>query len=150
MPAPSLQLKCSSYIFSSHYVSFYFVIKIKGTRFQLVIFKGRIHSNLASKQISPRLQPFTFGDHVNVGQRVSVYCSLLQGTSPVKLSWSHQGQPISSTLTVHRVRVHNPTEDSSILTLNEVTLEDAGNYACIAENSFGKHQQESRLNVKGT
>lgn len=104
---------------------------------------------MASEKIPPRLQPFTFGDQVNVGQRVSVYCSLLQGTPPVRLSWSHQGRSISPGLTGQRVRVHSPTEDSSILTLNEVTLEDAGLYACSGENEFGKHQQDSRLNVKG-
>ncbi|KAM9817379.1 immunoglobulin superfamily DCC subclass member 4 [Neosynchiropus ocellatus] len=62
------------------------------------------------------------------------------GEPPPVLHWLKNGQPIKS---FRRVKSQNP----GVLLINQLALEDAGYYQCIAENSLGTACATARLTV---
>lgn len=101
---------------------------------------------VVGQESAPRLQSFTFGEHVTAGDRVSAHCSLLQGSKPIKFFWSKNGQPI---VLGDNIQIQSLSDHVSMLTIDQVTLKHVGQYSCTAQNIFGSHKQTARLTVQG-
>lgn len=97
--------------------------------------------------VPPQLQPFTFGeDQVNSGETVSVQCTVLKGDLPLNVTWTLNGNPISSSdgITIMKMKRFS--------TLNIDSVQDihSGNYTCRVGNQAGYASHSAVLNVNGT
>lgn len=80
-----------------------------------------------------------------VGRVVNLVCTVVSGDVGEFL-WARDGQLIRDG---GRFRIHeNPV--SSLLTIRQIAASDAGNYTCVAKNSFSEDRTSSKLIVEGT
>ncbi|UYV75069.1 hypothetical protein LAZ67_12002347 [Cordylochernes scorpioides] len=102
--------------------------------------------SLSSPGPTPRIQPFQFPEDLTVGSSVSVSCTELGGgRAPVEFRWEKDGAPLR--LDPAR-RVQN-YQVVSLLQIDFVAREDAGNYTCLARNPGGRASFTAPLHVKG-
>lgn len=96
----------------------------------------------------PRLLPFAFGDEPSyLGDSTSVQCTLSSGDLPVTFSWHLNEQPIETYSGINVVAVGKKT---SLLSIDSLSEEHAGNYTCLAQNKAGSASHMAQLVVKGT
>lgn len=81
---------------------------------------------------------------VKTGQLLKLSCKV-QGTPVISITWSKNGCEITSD---HR---HMMFFDNSIATLDveNCSVEDSGNYVCMAYSEAGRDQCSSSVTVKG-
>nr|XP_042905542.1 Down syndrome cell adhesion molecule-like protein 1 isoform X2 [Parasteatoda tepidariorum] len=93
----------------------------------------------------PKLIPMNFAPMIYVGGKASVACLLSGGATPIKFSWFKNHKEIISDFSTFKISSLN---DASILTIEQVSLDDTGNYSCIAKNSFGNDTALATLVVE--
>ncbi|XP_023225164.1 Down syndrome cell adhesion molecule-like [Centruroides sculpturatus] len=93
---------------------------------------------------SPKIQPFNFPPNLSVGQSTKFLCTLVEGAHPVSFRWFKDGQEITGNKNIEITKLR----DISILIFNNINIEDAGNYTCIASNKFGSVNHTSLLAVE--
>lgn len=94
----------------------------------------------------PEIEHFSFNENgVNGGSSVRVLCSLVNGDQPVEILWLKDGKQ----LTEYRRKVQKLDENTVILSLRKMQLEDSGNYTCVAKNRAGTTSHSAILKVKG-
>lgn len=92
--------------------------------------------------------PFTFGDEPSyLGDTTSVQCTVSSGDLPVKFSWLLNGKDVKN---VAGISVGSFGKKTSMLGIDALSEELAGNYTCLAENQAGYASTTSTLVVKGT
>lgn len=74
-----------------------------------------------------------------------IYCSVLHGDFPISFTWLHKNETIVGS---ENVRIEF-TKRSSILSIESVSGEDAGQYTCVASNRAGATNLSTTLIVKG-
>lgn len=81
---------------------------------------------------------------LKTGQPLKLTCKV-QGTPVISITWFKDGSEIASD---HR---HRLSFDSSIATLEvqDCSVEDSGDYVCIASSEAGRDQCSSLVTVKG-
>ncbi|KAJ8982888.1 hypothetical protein NQ317_004318 [Molorchus minor] len=95
-------------------------------------------------KVLPKIHPFTFGDEPSfMGETVSVQCTISTGDQPVKFSWMCNGQPIS-----REINIASFGKKVSVLNIDSISEEHAGNYTCIAANKAGLTTYTAELTVK--
>lgn len=94
----------------------------------------------------PKIKKFAFEENVKEGDFASATCIAISNEKPLSFSWSKNHQEIHSSSKGTKI---NGGEDYSILMLNEVSIEDDGNYTCKVENSRGSVTYSAALSVKG-
>ena len=96
----------------------------------------------------PTIMPLTFGrDILNEGQFAQVVCIVTEGDEPLKLSWSLQGETVSSEAGLSTTSLGTRT---SMLTIQSVGYRHSGIYTCTASNHAGSRSESVRLRVNGT
>ena len=79
--------------------------------------------------------PLTFGrDILNEGQFAQVVCIVTEGDEPLKISWSLQGETVSSEAGLSTTSLGTRT---SMLTIQSVGYRHSGIYTCTAANTAG-------------
>lgn len=97
--------------------------------------------------VFPKINSFTFGDTpVFAGQSVQVACSVLEGDSPLELSWTFDGPRDVFKLGVSVVKVGMKT---SLLSIDNTDSVHRGNYTCYVMNRAGNASHTAFLNVHG-
>lgn len=91
----------------------------------------------------PEITPFYFSELVE-GSRVQVACTVHQGDPPLNVTWLKDGGP------VRRGTVTPFNAYSAILTVNNVSRSDTGDYTCVAANPVHSAAFTAHLNVNGT
>ena len=92
--------------------------------------------------------PLTFGrDILNEGQFAQVVCIVTEGDEPLKISWSLQGETVSSEAGLSTTSLGTRT---SMLTIQSVGYRHSGIYTCTAANSAGTRSESVQLRVNGT
>ena len=92
--------------------------------------------------------PLTFGrDILNEGQFAQVVCIVTEGDEPLKISWSLQGETVSSEAGLSTTSLGTRT---SMLTIQSVGYRHSGSYTCTAANSAGTRSESVQLRVNGT
>ena len=95
----------------------------------------------------PTIMPLTFGrDILNEGQFAQVVCIVTEGDEPLKLSWSLQGETVSSEAGLSTTSLGTRT---SMLTIRSVGYRHSGQYICNAKNSAGTESFSTELKVNG-
>ena len=91
--------------------------------------------------------PLTFGaDVLDEGQFAQVICIVGKGDEPLTISWSLQGEIVSSepSLTTNSLGTR-----TSMLTIQNVGYRHSGSYTCNASNRAGSAAQSVELRVNG-
>ena len=85
-------------------------------------------------------------DSVNEAEFVQVTCNVRRGDLPLSISWSLEGDTISSEPAITTTMIGTRT---SILMISSVGYRHSGKYACIAKNNAGMTFESTRLKVNG-
>jgi len=100
--------------------------------------------------VPPVISPFSSADSLREGMRNFLTCSVIEGDSPIRLSWLKDGQPIEQYIQgteesdetawgqrqqqqqrQARIRVEASNEFTSTLYFSHVDFKDNGNYSCL-------------------
>lgn len=96
----------------------------------------------------PQILPFDFGEEtVDSGDPASVTCTVLKGDFPVDIAWLHNNKTI--TTNTNGVSILRGKK-LSMLSIEMVNFEHAGQYTCIVKNLAGSTTYSATLNVNGT
>ena len=91
--------------------------------------------------------PLTFGAEIlDEGQFAQVVCTVAKGDEPLSISWSLQGEIVSSepSLTTNALGTR-----ASMLAITNVGYRHSGTYTCTANNKAGSASQSVDLKVNG-
>ena len=95
----------------------------------------------------PEIGPFSFAsDTVNEGSFAQITCSIIRGDEPLRISWSLQGDVISSDPAITTTAIGSRT---SILIISSVGYRHSGQYTCRAKNPAGSDTHSAMLKVNG-
>ena len=91
--------------------------------------------------------PISFGAEVlDEGQFAQVFCTVAKGDLPLTISWSLQGEIVSSepSLTTNSLGTR-----ASMLAIDSVGYRHSGIYTCTASNKAGSATSSVELRVNG-
>ncbi|XP_035221096.1 Down syndrome cell adhesion molecule-like protein 1 homolog isoform X12 [Stegodyphus dumicola] len=91
----------------------------------------------------PRIQPFSFPEKLTEGQKTKALCTVIEGISPFKFIWYKNEQTL---MTSPYITIQN-NEDYSVLLINSLRTNHAGNYTCVVTSSLGRDSYSSQLVV---
>ncbi|XP_032292772.1 cell adhesion molecule Dscam1 isoform X16 [Drosophila virilis] len=95
--------------------------------------------------VLPRIIPFAFEEGpAQVGQYLTLHCSVPVGDLPMQIEWTLNGQSIGEQLGISTSSVGSR---SSVLTIEAVEASHAGNFTCHAKNLAGHQRFTTLLNV---
>lgn len=95
----------------------------------------------------PEITPFYFSE-LTEGSRVQVACTVHQGDLPLNLTWLKDGDLVHRGSGGAVVTPFNAY--STILTVNNVSRSDTGDYTCVAANPVHSATFTAHLTVNGT
>ncbi|XP_023225153.1 Down syndrome cell adhesion molecule-like protein Dscam2 [Centruroides sculpturatus] len=94
----------------------------------------------------PKIQPFNFPKQVVLGQKVSTICTAISGNPPLEFSWLKDGREIND---IDKISIQSyTTRDSSVLLIEKVETDSAGNYTCVLTTSSGIDRFSASLLVR--
>ncbi|KAK9680795.1 hypothetical protein QE152_g38810 [Popillia japonica] len=98
-----------------------------------------------SAQVLPKLLPFNFGDEAaHLGESTTVQCSLALGDLPVNFTWFLNNENVNAN---YGVNIGMFGKKTSVLSIESLDAQHAGNYTCIARNAAGSSSHSSELKV---
>jgi len=80
------------------------------------------------------------------GGFVQLTCIVVSGDLPIHFSWLLDGHSLTSS---DSVSIVNVAQQTGLLIMRQVTLEQAGKYTCRVNNSAGVSEVEAEVRVKG-
>ncbi|KAL1425981.1 hypothetical protein MTO96_018689 [Rhipicephalus appendiculatus] len=89
---------------------------------------------------APVIQPLVFPSDVVTGVTTKLLCTVQKGTRPLRFAWIKDGASVSDGV--------SSQDDFSLLSIDPVTAESAGNYTCVVSNAAGTDRYTSTLEVK--
>ncbi|XP_045506912.1 Down syndrome cell adhesion molecule-like protein Dscam2 [Colias croceus] len=93
---------------------------------------------------APVLEDLLFGNNLQEGQIVNIYCNVRSGDLPIHFEWLKDGKRIPSSLKV----VERSSELFSALVIKRVSLEHCGTYTCVATNHVATVNKTTELYIK--
>lgn len=98
--------------------------------------------------VKPEVEPFAIIDNtLNEGGSTKILCSVSSGDMPINFMWTKNGRLMN--INKKNIKVQELDEFTSMFSLTRVSLEDAGNYSCIAQNDAGSDSHTAFLKVMG-
>lgn len=95
----------------------------------------------------PSIVPFDFGEEsVHLGAFIQVYCTVKDGDLPLEIMWLLNGKELSD---FSGISTSPAGRRGSILSIESVQIENAGNFTCKAENKAGRAEYSTELKVNG-
>lgn len=96
--------------------------------------------------VPPRIAPFEMADKaVNWGDSVSAVCTVVNGDSPLEITWALNGMSIEE----NRHISVTTTKRNSLLSIDSASPSHAGTYTCVASNAAGATTYSAELTVNG-
>ncbi|CAF4862530.1 unnamed protein product [Pieris macdunnoughi] len=103
------------------------------------------HSAVVNIHVPPHIMPFEVEESVYFGESVQMTCHASKGDRPMSISWTFEGQDLS---THSGIKTMKMAEQTSFLSIASVTGAHTGNYTCIAKNRAGEDRYSTSLHVK--
>lgn len=102
--------------------------------------------------VLPKIAPFAIGsDALFPGDYFTIQCSIVHGDMPLSIYWTFNGQPVEIVPAggSGEVMVSAMGTRSSVLTIESVRGQHAGNYTCFGTNAAGMSKHNVQLVVNG-
>ena len=100
-------------------------------------------------QVGPKIVDFNFGsESLLSGTSAQVQCFVSEGDTPLQITWAFHGTDMT-TRTQSGVSTMKLGQKSSVLMIDSVTSEHAGNYTCTARNAAASANYTAELIVNG-
>lgn len=90
--------------------------------------------------------PFEIEESLFYGESVQMTCHASKGDRPMSITWTFEGQDLS---TVSGIKTMKMAEQTSFLSIASITGAHSGNYTCIAKNRAGEDRYTTTLHVNG-
>lgn len=86
-----------------------------------------------------------------LGTTLLLLCNSLKGSKPLTFQWFKDGQDLEKNPSFPDPNRYSLEKKAtySQLTINDIMIDDTGNYSCIVTNKYGFDSQWSLLEVKG-
>lgn len=107
----------------------------------------------------PKIAPFFLGsDALFPGDFFTLQCSITHGDLPISIYWTFNGIPLNQKTSNigggsrdknNDIIISNMGSRSSVLTIDSVKGQHAGNYTCYGKNAAGLSDHSVRLIVNG-
>lgn len=99
--------------------------------------------------VLPEVEPFSITDNtLNEGGSTKILCTASSGDLPMRFVWTKNGRMVNTT-NGNNFKIRQLDEMTSIFSLTRVSLEDTGNYSCVAQNEAGSASHTASLKVTG-
>lgn len=113
----------------------------------LIIPISQLNHCYISEIVAPKISHFEFGDEPsNYGDSASVQCLITSGDFPVEFKWLFNGKPLMAFDSISTTKLG---KRSSVLTIESVNGNHAGNYTCQVANSADTVNLTATLIVNG-
>lgn len=100
--------------------------------------------------VLPKIAPFAVGsDALFPGDYFTIQCSIVHGDMPLSIYWTFNRHPIDALPTGGELMVAAMGTRSSVLTIESVRGQHAGNYTCYGKNAAGVSKHSVQLVVNG-
>ncbi|CAK1540555.1 unnamed protein product [Leptosia nina] len=103
------------------------------------------HSAVVNIHVPPHIMPFEIEESIFYGESVQMTCHASKGDRPMTISWTFEGQDLSTQTGIKTLKM---AEQTSFLSIASVTGGHSGNYTCIAKNRAGEDRYSTSLHVK--
>ncbi|CAG4948443.1 unnamed protein product [Colias eurytheme] len=103
------------------------------------------HSAVVNIHVPPHIMPFEIEESIYYGESVQMTCHASKGDRPMSISWTFEGQDLSTHTGIKTMKM---AEQTSFLSIASVTGAHSGNYTCIAKNRAGEDRYSTSLHVK--
>ena len=77
--------------------------------------------------------------------RAAITCQIIEGDLPFKFRWEKNGLLIAD----EKLQIRRVDEYSSLIVIDNISTDNAGNYTCFAQNVAGEESLTVSLTVKG-
>ncbi|KAG8187488.1 hypothetical protein JTE90_027213 [Oedothorax gibbosus] len=94
-------------------------------------------------RVRPVIEPFNLPPSVQMGQRLSITCTVSKGDPPISIKWLRDADSLSRGSA--DVKVHNLADYSSTLLFDPVRPEHRANYTCVASNEAGSERHSAAM-----
>ncbi|KPI92824.1 Down syndrome cell adhesion molecule-like protein CG42256 [Papilio xuthus] len=88
--------------------------------------------------------PFEIEESVFYGESVQMTCHVSKGDRPLTITWTFEGQDLSTHAGIKTMKM---AEQTSFLSIDSITGAHSGNYTCIARNRAGEDRFSTALRV---
>ncbi|XP_044595814.1 Down syndrome cell adhesion molecule-like protein Dscam2 isoform X7 [Cotesia glomerata] len=96
--------------------------------------------------VAPQIVPFVMGDEpANWGDAVTATCTVFKGDFPITIEWSLNSEPIAQNYP--DITISSSSKRVSVLTIDAVSANHAGEYTCSASNVAGGTSYSASLAV---
>ncbi|XP_071033639.1 cell adhesion molecule Dscam1-like [Parasteatoda tepidariorum] len=96
--------------------------------------KGSVYITV---RVRPVIEPLYLPSSVQMGQRLSMTCTVIKGDPPITLKWLRDEHVLQKD---GDVRIHSMADYSSTLLFDPVKPEHRANYTCVASNEAGSER----------
>ncbi|GFS81552.1 down syndrome cell adhesion molecule-like protein 1 homolog, partial [Nephila pilipes] len=93
-------------------------------------------------RVRPVIEPFNLPPSVQMGQRLSITCTVIKGDPPITLKWLRDEHALKKD---GDIRIHNLADYSSTLLFDPVKPEHRANYTCVATNEAGSERHSAAM-----
>ncbi|EEC02452.1 cell adhesion molecule, putative [Ixodes scapularis] len=102
-------------------------------------------SRALANSIPPKVLPFVIPKNLLVGERISITCTAASGSKPLTFMWLKNDSALRGGSAVHIA----DSSDYSMLHIDNLKNDHAGNYTCVVSNAGGTVSYSDTLHVKG-
>ncbi|KZC07456.1 Down syndrome cell adhesion molecule-like protein Dscam2 [Dufourea novaeangliae] len=96
-------------------------------------------------KVPPKIDPFSFPNNTQEGQRLHVTCAVREGDSPLKITWLKDGRPVEPS----EATTHHIGDFYLALKIPSASTAHNGNYTCVASNDAAETSRTAALLVHG-
>lgn len=98
-------------------------------------------------KVLPRIVPFSFEEGpAQTGQSISLTCSVVDGDLPLYINWFLNDKPTEDIAGLSQAKIGRRI---SVLSIESVEADHAGQYSCRAINKAGQTESSAELKVNG-
>lgn len=102
-------------------------------------------NSISCSEDKPVIQDLLVSSKLVEGKKFYLTCQLNSGKQPISFTWYHADELVRPN---DRIAIIT-NEESSQLTIKEMSLTDSGQYVCKVENAYGLDSKRVDLKLKG-
>uniref|UniRef100_T1KS24 Down syndrome cell adhesion molecule n=1 Tax=Tetranychus urticae TaxID=32264 RepID=T1KS24_TETUR len=95
-------------------------------------------------QVAPKVDQFVLPVDIQMGQRLSISCTVIKGDPPFHIEWLKDGETIREDAS-SSIAIHHLADYSSTILFKAIKGEHRGNYTCLATNAVGQDSHSQMM-----